>query len=71
MPDPKYLVRTRSLKAGDYTTIRHPLNPRSEIRMARLGDRAGMQRVFLSITRLSPTGDRRQRRPCRRSRIAG
>jgi len=54
MPDPKHLVRTRSLKESDYATICHPLNPRSEIRMARLGDRAGMQRAFLSITRLPP-----------------
>jgi uncharacterized cupin superfamily protein len=57
MPDPKHLVRTHSLHDSDYAVIRHPLNPRSEIRVARLGDRAGMQRAFLSIARLPPGKD--------------
>jgi uncharacterized cupin superfamily protein len=54
MPDPKHLVRTRQLQDADYTLIRHPLNPRSEIRMHRLGDRVGMKRAHLSITRVPP-----------------
>ncbi len=54
MPEPKNLVRTRSLARDDYVHVRHPLNPRSELRIARLGDRAGMQRLFLSIARLPP-----------------
>ena len=54
MSGPKNLVRTRSLGNADYVRIRHPLNPRSEIRIALLGDRVGMQRAFLSIARISP-----------------
>jgi uncharacterized cupin superfamily protein len=54
MSDPKHLVRTRKLGDADYTLIRHPLNPASEIHIARLGDRVGMQRAHLSIARLPP-----------------
>jgi uncharacterized cupin superfamily protein len=54
MSDPKHLVRTRALTDGDYTLVRHPLNPASEIHVARLGDRVGMQRAHLSIARLPP-----------------
>ena len=54
MPDPKNLVRTRSLGAADYVRVRHPLNPRSEIHVALLADRVGMQRAFLSIARMPP-----------------
>jgi uncharacterized cupin superfamily protein len=54
MADPKHLVRTQSLGPGDYFHVSHPLNPASEIRMCRLGDRAGMQRAHLSITRIPP-----------------
>jgi uncharacterized cupin superfamily protein len=54
MSDPKHLVRTRRLTADDYLLVRHPLNPASEIHMARLGDRVGMQRAHLSIARVPP-----------------
>jgi uncharacterized cupin superfamily protein len=54
MSDPKHIVRTRTLTNADYILIRHPLNPASEIHMARLSDRVGMQRAHLSITRLPP-----------------
>jgi uncharacterized cupin superfamily protein len=54
MADPKHLVRTKSLGPGDYLHVSHPLNPASEIRMCRLGDRVGMLRAHLSITRIPP-----------------
>jgi len=54
MADPKHLVRTRDLRDADFTLIRHPLNPQSEIRMHRLGDRVGMQRAHLSLARVPP-----------------
>jgi uncharacterized cupin superfamily protein len=54
MSDPKHLVRTRQLADADYTLVRHPLNPNSEIHVVRLGDRVGMQRAHLSIARLPP-----------------
>jgi uncharacterized cupin superfamily protein len=54
MADPKHLVRTRDLRDADLTLIRHPLNPQSEIRMHRLGERVGMQRAHLSLARVPP-----------------
>lgn len=54
MADPKHLVRTRELVAADFMLIRHPLNPQSEVRMHRLGDRVGMKRAHLSLARLPP-----------------
>jgi len=54
MSDPKHLVRTKSLTDGDYTLLRHPLNPVSEVHISRLGDRVGIQRAHLSIARLPP-----------------
>ena len=54
MSDPKHLIRTKELTDTDYTLIRHPLNPASEVRFSRLGDRVGMQRAHLSIARLPP-----------------
>ena len=54
MTDPKHLVRTGDLRDADFTRIRHPLNPRSEVRMHRLGDRVGMQRAHLSLARVPP-----------------
>jgi uncharacterized cupin superfamily protein len=54
MSDPKHLVRTKALGEGDYVQTRHPLNPLSEVHICRLGDRVGMQRAHLSITRIPP-----------------
>lgn len=41
--DPKHLVRTRSLAPEEATRLRSPLNPKSDIRLHSLGDRAGMK----------------------------
>lgn len=50
----KYLVHTGSLDAADGIRVRHPLNPKSDVLMHRLGDRVGMQRAHLSIARVEP-----------------
>jgi uncharacterized cupin superfamily protein len=34
--------------------FRHPLNPRSDVRLCALGDAAGLTRIGLSLARLSP-----------------
>jgi uncharacterized cupin superfamily protein len=54
MSEPKHLVRTKNLTERDYKLLRHPLNPASEVHVARLGERVGMQRAHLSIARLPP-----------------
>jgi len=51
---PKHLVRTSSLEDSEAAHIKHPLNPKSEVFMHRLGDRAGMQRAQLSLARVPP-----------------
>jgi len=52
--DPKHLVRTAALPPEEGVRVRHPLNPNSEVLLHRLGDRAGMQRVHLSLARVPP-----------------
>ncbi|MBL8941739.1 MAG: cupin domain-containing protein [Myxococcales bacterium] len=49
-----HLVRTSELDAGDAMHIRHPLNPRSELFMTRLGDRTGLVHLGVSLARLPP-----------------
>jgi uncharacterized cupin superfamily protein len=52
--EPKHLVRTRRLSAGDATRIRHPLNPKAEVHIHRLADRVGMKRAILHLARVPP-----------------
>ena len=52
--DPKHLVRTSTLDPGAATTIRHPFNPNSEVRVQRLGDRMGLARLAVSLARVPP-----------------
>jgi uncharacterized cupin superfamily protein len=47
-------VRTSELRPGDEMHVRHPLNPRSELFMARLSDRTGLSHLGVSIARLPP-----------------
>lgn len=50
-----YIIRTRALSDDEGVLFRHPMNPKSEIRMHRLSDRVGMQRAHLSLGRI-PSG---------------
>jgi hypothetical protein len=50
-----HLVRTSELDAGEAMHIRHPLNPRSELFMTRLGDRTGLVHLGVSLARI-PAG---------------
>lgn len=52
--DPRHLVRTRSLAPEEATRLRHPLNPKSDVRLHSLGDRVGMKRNQLHLARLAP-----------------
>lgn len=49
-----YLVRTRDLGAAEAVRIRHPLNPKSEVSLQRLGERTGMSRVVVTLARVPP-----------------
>src|ERR1700737_3796159 len=52
--EPRHLVLTKALKPEEATHLRHPLNPKSDIRLHSLGDRAGMKRNQLHLARLAP-----------------
>src|SRR5260370_23313914 len=52
--EPRHLVRTKALKPEEATHLRHPLNPKSDLRLHSLGDRAGMKRNQLHLARLAP-----------------
>lgn len=52
---PKHLVRTAELPAAEAVHVRHPLNPASDVFIQRLGERAGMDRVVVSLARV-PSG---------------
>jgi uncharacterized cupin superfamily protein len=51
---PQHLVHATALDPADATVIRHPFNPRSEVRLQRLGDRAGMRKVAVTLARVAP-----------------
>ena len=53
--DPKNLVRTRHLRTDDATHLKHPMNPKSEIFVHGLSERAGMQRQHMIIARIPPS----------------
>lgn len=53
-PPTDFVVRTSELTPADEMHVSHPLNPRSEIFMARLGDRTGLQHLGVSIARVPP-----------------
>ena len=52
--DPKHLVRASALDPAAATTIRHPFNPNSEVRVQRLADRTGLARLAVSLARVPP-----------------
>ena len=52
--EPRHLVRTKALRPEEATHLRHPLNPKSDVRLHSLGDRAGMKRNQLHLARLAP-----------------
>lgn len=54
MADDPHIVRTAGLDWSRAWRGRHPLNPASEMRLAPLGDAAGMQRVGVSLIRVPP-----------------
>ena len=54
MGDPKHIVRTRDIDWDAAPAGRHPFNPSSEMKMARLGDQTGMRRVLTNLIRLPP-----------------
>lgn len=53
-PPTDYLVRTPELDSGEAMHVSHPLNPRSEIFMTRLGDRTGLTHLGISLARVPP-----------------
>ena len=52
--EPKHLVRTSALDLAAATTIRHPFNPNSEVRVQRLADGPGLARLSVSLARVRP-----------------
>lgn len=50
----KHIIRTRDLDWSTLKSGRHPFNPDSEMKMARLGDQTGMKRVLTNLVRLPP-----------------
>ena len=42
----RHIIRTRDLDWASLPSGRHPFNPDSEMKMARLGDQTGMKRVL-------------------------
>lgn len=54
MADPKHIVRTAGLDWGQAWRGRHPFNPASEMRIARISDPTGMTRVGVNLIRIPP-----------------
>lgn len=54
MAEPKHIVRTGGLDWSQAWRGKHPFNPASEMRIARLSDTAGMMRVGVSLIRIPP-----------------
>jgi uncharacterized cupin superfamily protein len=54
MTDPKYIIRTGALDWSSTPRIRHPFNPMSDMKAEELGDRAGMKRLGVNLTRIPP-----------------
>jgi uncharacterized cupin superfamily protein len=50
----KHIIRTRDLDWSSLPSGRHPFNPASEMKVARLGDQTGMKRVLTNLIRLPP-----------------
>ena len=50
----RHIIRTRDLDWSSLPSGRHPFNPDSEMKMARLGDQTGMKRVLTNLVRLPP-----------------
>lgn len=53
-PAADHIVRTSELGPGDELHVRHPLNDRSELFMARLSDRTGLSHLGVSLARVPP-----------------
>ena len=54
MADPTHIVRTGQIDWSQLPAGRHPFNPASEMKVARLGDQTGMRRVLTNLVRLPP-----------------
>jgi uncharacterized cupin superfamily protein len=54
MADPKHIVRTGGMDWSQAFRGRHPFNPASEMRIARLGGTTGMQRLGVNLIRIPP-----------------
>ena len=54
MADPKYLVRTSAMGRDDAYHGKHPLNPNSDMYMARLSERTGLTRLPVNLLRVPP-----------------
>jgi len=54
MADPKHIVRTGQTDWSKARRGRHPFNPASEMRIAPLGDLAGMSRIGVHLIRIPP-----------------
>ena len=54
MADPRTIVRTAGLDWSRAWRGRHPFNPASEMRIARLGAEAGLQRIGVNLVRIPP-----------------
>ena len=50
----EHIIRTREIDWSTVRASRHPFNPDSEMKMARLGDQTGMKRVLSNLVRLPP-----------------
>ena len=50
----RHILRTSEIDWSTVRAGRHPFNPDSEMKMARLGDQTGMTRVLTNLVRLPP-----------------
>jgi uncharacterized cupin superfamily protein len=54
MPDDPHIVRTAGLDWSQVWRGRHPFNPASDMRLASLGDPAGLKRLGVHLIRIPP-----------------
>jgi uncharacterized cupin superfamily protein len=54
MNDPKHIVRTAGLDWSKAWRGRHPFNPASEMRFARLAGQTGLERIGVNLIRIPP-----------------
>jgi len=53
-PPEAHLLTAAQIAGSDESPLSHPLNPRSEVYLRRLGETVGLQRVVVTMARVPP-----------------